>query len=239
MAVILVTATVWSLLLTASLVAPWIGGGPALLLSYTASAAILLVTRGPFSGDLRWACIRLGLGVVAGYVSFPAVLTCVIAAGLQLGLTPIGRTPPSSGDFGLWLAALVFGPIFEELLYRERLLLALRHVLGGAGAIVVTSALFAIPHLESWHLFGTFLVGIALGTVMHAGRSLMLCIGIHAGLNLASLVCGAPPVRLALPASQAALLGLAAGLISLLAARAVGRQASTESSARDWEPSRG
>ena len=54
----------------------------------------------------------------------------------------------------------------------------------------VTSALFALPHLEAWSVLGTFLVGLALGVVRIVAGSLALCIGVHAGLNLASVVWG-------------------------------------------------
>jgi membrane protease YdiL (CAAX protease family) len=61
--------------------------------------------------------------------------------------------------------------------------------LGAAPANDLTSGLFAIPHAEPWSVLGTFLVGLLLGAVYVASGSISLCIGLHAGLNLASLAC--------------------------------------------------
>ena len=52
---------------------------------------------------------------------------------------------------------------------------------------------------------------------MLAGRSVALCIGLHAGLNLAAVVCGIPPTRFALPATLALLGG--AGILAVGIAR--------------------
>ena len=93
------------------------------------------------------------------------------------------------------ISTLVLAPIFEELLYRERLLLALKRVVGAPVAIVVTAACFALPHIQSWSLVGTFVVGVFLALVMLWTHSIALCISIHAGLNLAGAMCGIPPTR--------------------------------------------
>ena len=116
----------------------------------------------------------------------------------------------------------MLAPVFEELLYRERLLAALAPRVGAPAAVFATSALFALPHLEPWHVVGTFFVGLGLGTVMRLGGSVGLCIAIHAGLNLASLVGGSPPTQLALPATASAATGLVlcAAALTMLGARA-------------------
>ena len=86
------------------------------------------------------------------------------------------------------IAVVVLAPIFEELLYRERLFDAIAVTpLGTGGATLVTSALFALTHLTPWHLLGSFLVGIALALLRRFSRSVTACIGLHAGLNLRSV----------------------------------------------------
>src|SRR3990172_1837075 len=50
----------------------------------------------------------------------------------------------------LIVASVALAPVFEEILYRDRLLLALRARAGTPVAVVVTSVLFALPHLQAW-----------------------------------------------------------------------------------------
>jgi membrane protease YdiL (CAAX protease family) len=119
----------------------------------------------------------------------------------------------------LLVAVLGLAPVFEELLYRERLLLALRTRTGALLAVTISSLLFALPHLEPWSVLTTSLVGLALGALMLASGSVALCIGLHAGLNLAAIVCGIPPARFVLPERLALLCGLALLVVAALAAR--------------------
>jgi len=144
------------------------------------------------------------LGVVAGYASYPAWVA-VIA----------GVDPPSSGGPRWWeswpvvVAGLTVGPLWEELLYRERLLLALRGAWGVVPAVVVSSAAFALPHFVggTWALLGTFLVGLALAGVALVGRWIWLCVAIHAGLNLGALAWSFGPAWASLPPVASALAG--------------------------------
>jgi membrane protease YdiL (CAAX protease family) len=208
---------VWSLLASISCVArSRLGTSGAALLSFLALIVWLLATRShrrdrgpPVSSAL------LLLGVLGGFASFPAWVAAIAATGIALGLEPVGATTPGASGPTLWTATVLLAPVFEELLYRERLVSALRPVLGTGSAIVATSALFAVPHLEPWRVLGTLLVGLMLGSAICASGSLALCIGLHMGLNLAGWACGVPPVRMALSPETAALAGiggLAAGI---------------------------
>ncbi|MCP5056083.1 MAG: CPBP family intramembrane metalloprotease [bacterium] len=81
------------------------------------------------------------------------------------------------------------GPLFEELLYRERMLDALASVDVPRGIRwIVTSLLFAIPHIQPWSILGTFLVGLALAFTYESTRCLGFCVALHVGLNLASMI---------------------------------------------------
>jgi hypothetical protein len=75
------------------------------------------------------------------------------------------------------VSLVALAPIFEELVYRGRLLPALRARIRLLPAIVASSALFAIPHLDRWSVLGTFLVGLALaldpGAAALAGAALL------------------------------------------------------------------
>jgi len=207
----LVLLCAWSLLATQTLLAPRIGQSAAVLLSFLAVTALVVATRrGASAAAPRRAAAFAALGALAGYASLPVWIAVIGALGSALGLHAVAP-PPRPQDPLLWLAVVGVAPVFEELLYRERVLLALRGRVGAALAVVLSSACFALPHLEAWSLLATFLVGVALGALMLATRSLALCIGLHAGLNLAAVVCGIPPARLALPPALA--LVASAGLL--------------------------
>ena len=179
---------VWDLLLLGRLASRWVGAEAATLASFL--LATLFVAGAGVRGlrPERGALLRVGLGVVAGCAGYPAWVTSIAAVGLALGLAPRDPADARSMGFVLIVASVALAPVFEEMLYRDRLLLALRARAGAPVAVIVTSVLFALPHLEAWSVLGTFLVGLALGATRLVAGSLPLCIGIHAGLNLASVV---------------------------------------------------
>jgi hypothetical protein len=217
---LLVLLTAWSLLATQALLAPRVGRPAAVALSFAAATTLVIATRRrePARAPLRAAALG-ALGALAGFASFPAWIVLIGLIGSALGLRPV-PSPSRPDDPLLLFAVLGLAPVFEELLYRERLLLALRERIGAGLAVALSSVCFALPHLEPWALLATGCVGVGLGVLMLAGRSLALCIGLHAGLNLAAVVCGIPPARFALPAALAFVCGAGVLGVGLLAARA-------------------
>jgi len=210
---LLLVLTAWSLLATQALLAPRVGRPAAVLLSFVAVTALVIVTRRrERKRTARRAVALAALGALAGFVSYPVWISLIGSIGAALGLRPV-PPPPRPDDPLLLVAVLGFAPVFEELLYRERWLLALRARIGGGFAVAISSLCFALPHLEPWSMLATGIVGLALGGLMLAGRSVALCIGLHAGLNLAAVVCGIPPARLVVPAALAFVGG--AGILGL------------------------
>ncbi len=139
----------------------------------------------------RLRAAHVAMGWVGGVVAYPAVVGVVVFAGYVLGLTPGPARPPVSEPLLLaWGAALA--PLLEEGLYRGWLLPALAARVGGLPALAFSSACFALPHAGAWELLATFLVGLGLGAVFLATRSLGLCVGLHAGLNAVALLRGVP-----------------------------------------------
>jgi membrane protease YdiL (CAAX protease family) len=211
---LLVLLTAWSLLATQALLAPRIGRAAAVFVSFAAVTALVIATRRR-EGDrpAGAAALRGTLAALAGFASYPAWIAAIAAIGGALGLAA-APLPVRPEEPLLLLSVLGLAPVFEELLYRERVLPALRSRLGAGPALLVSSALFALPHLEPWPMLAAALVGVALGALMLAGGSVALCIGLHAGLNLGAVLCGIPPQRFALPLAAA----LPAGAMLLAAA---------------------
>lgn len=184
-AALLAVALVWSLLVgTRALRLRGSAGDAAVLLAVGVACAALLARRptGPARRS-RPTPLVLAAGA-AGFASFPLWLAAIGGVGLALGLGP----PPPVRAPGLLLAVVQLGPgpLLEELLYRERLLGALRPRLGTAGAIAASSALFAAAHPEPWSALAGLGVGLALGALFAATGSLALAAAAHAGLNTAA-----------------------------------------------------
>lgn len=223
---------VWTALFGCGLaLRPLLGAEPASCAAFAVALLLVLATRGPASrshSPARMACAGL-LGAAAGFSSYPAWVSLIASAGMALRLDSVAPIPPAAGSGWLWLSMLVLAPLFEEPLYRGRLLLALRARMGTPLAVVLGSALFAISHIDPWPVLATFLVGLALGALMLASKSVAACVGMHAGLNLGAVACGLPPERLAASAETGAALAL------LLSAATIATGRSATGSSRDHQ----
>jgi membrane protease YdiL (CAAX protease family) len=187
---------VWGLIAGSRGLASSLGHERATFVAFLASTVVVLAARrrskrssrsaGPRDSARRWAA--LGLAGLAGFCCHPALMVLIAAVGLALGIPPRPRTPGSSEGVLTLLSVLVLAPVFEELLYRERLLPQLARACGRPAALLASSTLFALPHGEAWSVLGTFVVGWLLGALMLAAPSVGLCIAVHAGLNLAGLL---------------------------------------------------
>jgi membrane protease YdiL (CAAX protease family) len=123
------------------------------------------------------------LCAACGFLAYPGLFLLAHVLGSSLGLAPgapLAAAPPP----GPWelAALLLLAPLFEELLYRERLLLRLLPR-GRLLALALTSTAFAATHVRPWHVLGAGLAGVVLGLTMLRTRSLPMCVGLHAGLN--------------------------------------------------------
>ena len=153
------------------------------LFAFTLAAAVLLATR-PTRGRTLPSGSILACGL-AGACSYPIWAHFVATCGSALGWAPRGSV---AAPGALEIAALVLvGPAFEELLYRERLLPALERHAGAGAAVLGSSVVFALPHLDPWSSLAAVSVGPALGTLYLATRNVWACTAAHAGLNVAAL----------------------------------------------------
>jgi hypothetical protein len=100
----------------------------------------------------------------------------------------------------LWAAVVVASPLFEELFFRGFLIAGLRRgSLGDAGAIVLTSVVWASIHIQYglYEITTIFIFGLVLGRARIGSRSLWVPIAMHMTANLvatieAYFVLGAP-----------------------------------------------
>lgn len=218
---LLLVPAVWSLLALGRVAVERLGPGAGVLACFAAVTVLVVAISARRSKLAARHLLTSALGLAGGVASFPAWVACIVWAGLAGGLEPRSPTAHFEADLAFTLAVVVLAPIFEELLYRDRLLIALRARVGSLLAVAICALLFALPHIEPWSVFGALLVGFALGGLRLLSRSLVLCMALHAGLNLAALAGGAAPAGLALSPLTSLWLGIL--LLSLATCVARGR----------------
>ena len=90
----------------------------------------------------------------------------------------------------LYIGVVIFGPVFEEILFRGFLFKGLENsFLGGHGAVFISSFLFAAIHLQydqTIILFILLPMAILLGYARLMSKSLVLPILLHSINNLAA-----------------------------------------------------
>jgi membrane protease YdiL (CAAX protease family) len=183
---LLLVGSVWLTLFVCQVaLGPRLGRPAAVFVSFALALALVWATRARGTAAPRRHAPVFALGLAAGLASYPAWIALIAAIGALLGLGRPALVPARSGPV-LAAATIGLAPLFEEVLYRECLLGALRERFGAAAAVVLSSAAFAACHVEPWAVLGTFLVGLALGAAMCWTGALALCVGLHAGLNLAA-----------------------------------------------------
>jgi uncharacterized protein len=120
-----------------------------------------------------------------------AALIYGVAANLLVGTYyPPSKdwfTVPKEGlaAFMLFVLAVVFAPLTEELLFRGWIYTSLRASFGLWTALLVSAALFAGAHYESSHIYAlvVFPIGLALGGMRETAGTLKASIGFHAFYN--------------------------------------------------------
>lgn len=99
-------------------------------------------------------------------------------------------------DTSIWpplfgIAVIIFAPLFEEFLFRGFLFEGfLQSRAGPAGAIILTSIVFAILHIQynAFGMFYIFVLGIVMGLMRWKTRTLWSPLIMHATMNLVATV---------------------------------------------------
>ncbi len=159
--------------------------------------ALMLPRRGapPVGGWLQWrwrpACSALGGGLSSLLMVLPVVTASSWAID-RIWADPGGSNPlldlvlTSADPLALAcfaLTALVVAPLFEEVLFRGVLLPVAGQRLGGAGAVVLSAAVFAIAHLSLAELAPLFVLGLGLGWLRWRSGRLGSAVLMHALWN--------------------------------------------------------
>ena len=165
---------------------------PATLVEIVFSVAVYkLVIRhlGTWPRDdlrLNGAVRDLGHGLLAGALIFSLVVGVAAAIGVYRIVGPGGWT-----SFLTILFSMGIGPGFrEELMFRGILFRFLEEFGGSWAALLITSALFGLAHIQNHDatLFSSFAIameaGLLLGAVYMLTRNLWMAMGLHAAWNV-------------------------------------------------------
>ncbi|NOQ82742.1 MAG: CPBP family intramembrane metalloprotease, partial [Myxococcales bacterium] len=101
-----------------------------------------------------------------------------------------------SGGVSVLLALVLVAPVTEELLFRGWLLQDLKEQYGARRALVWSSLLFGLVHVEPTAVLYATLGGLVLGAVALRTKSTLASIAMHAGVNAIPLLLPARLVRI-------------------------------------------
>ena len=108
----------------------------------------------------------------------------VLLLSLSVVIDPLlSHLPVADQDYGRsgWtlLAVVVLAPVAEELLFRGMLTEMLRRHAGAVVAALLSSAIFALMHLQPAVMIEAFLAGLVLCYIYFLTRSIYACILLH------------------------------------------------------------
>ncbi len=178
-----------------------LANGLAISITVIASAIVGVVLTVVFIRIRKGITVReyLGLKPIPKKTVFGLLAITAGLVALSGGLNYIfGKS--SEGDFNvdvyrtsvlpglLWIAVVVFGPVFEEFFFRGFLFAGFRQSrLGSAGAIVLTAFLWAVLHIQ-YDIYGIasiLVLGIVLGIARLKTGSLWSPLIMHSFWNFA------------------------------------------------------
>ena len=92
----------------------------------------------------------------------------------------------------IWIAVVIFAPVFEEIFFRGFLFAGFRNSrVGIIGAILLTAVLWALLHATQygiWELLVIFGLGVAFGVARWKTNSLFASLSMHSMWNLIAMV---------------------------------------------------
>ena len=166
-------------------------------LAYLLPVLVIFSWRG-----IHWKHLRFGrfewntLGVGCGLLVASYFLIILHNALLYLlGVDPQGEAIMelfAGLDSPVWffIVGAIFAPLVEEIFFRGFLFQGFRHRYGWISAMLISSAIFAVAHLDPVALIPTFILGCLLAYLFHRSNSVWPGIIIHFLVNAFGL-CGA------------------------------------------------
>ena len=169
------------------------GSSASFLLAYTL-AGLFTILYGILKSGQRLVPV-IGEISKSSYLIFPLSLISALLIGAIVN--PIATLIPGSeildemlrganikDDWTSFVALAVAAPIIEEFLFRGIILEGFLKNYDPKRAIIQSSAIFGVFHLNPWQFLIAFALGLLLGWLYYRTRSLLPCLFVHFGNNL-------------------------------------------------------
>jgi uncharacterized protein len=133
--------------------------------------------------------LGLGCGLLIGGYAIILLHNLVL---LRLGIDTQGEAilqlmEMLESPVWFFLVAVVFAPFVEEIFFRGFLFQGLRQKYGWVRAILLSSVIFAVAHLDPASLIPTFILGVVIAYLFHRSNSIWPGIILHFFVNGTSL----------------------------------------------------
>lgn len=137
-----------------------------------------------------------------GLSRYAVILPIILVAGFLVELTTknVGMTPEHQavvqrfleersylGILAIIAFGALIGPVTEEVLFRGFLQPALKEIMGGMKAILLTSFFFALVHFNLYIFIQIFILGLLLGYLYEKTGTLVAPLSVHILHNSVSL----------------------------------------------------
>ena len=141
---------------------------------------------------IEWGCKEKHFSIL------PLALLVVII--FQLGLnSPVnsiiknifGFSHPALSPFDsltFLIGAIILGPIFEEIIFRGIFLRGLLFSYSPKYAIIISSVLFGIIHVQPFQIWGAILLGLFFGLIYYKTQNIIITIILHSISNTSSFL---------------------------------------------------
>ena len=136
-------------------------------------------------GGFAWKELGLGCGaLIAGYSIIMVYSVVLLAFGVETqGEQIVHMLSELESPVWFFIAAAVFAPLVEEIFFRGFFFQGLRARHGWITASLISSAVFAIAHLDLVTLIPTFVLGNVLAFAYHRTNSVWPGIILHGLVN--------------------------------------------------------
>ena len=138
----------------------------------TFNLKLLLTTIILFIG--YFLCYQSSIGILTNKIPLPQFIEQAFS---QMAINPYSQ----------FILAIIIAPVFEEIMMRGIILEGLLNKYKPVTAIITSSLIFGLIHLNIPQLINAALLGLILGVIYYKTRSLILCIFAHATNNLIGL----------------------------------------------------
>jgi uncharacterized protein len=135
------------------------------------------------------ATMRNWLGLLGGLLVIEELLAIALGHSRSGSMSVAYAT--ANHVWLLWIALVIAAPLFEEMLFRGFLLKGFAtSFMGPIGAVVVTSGVWAVLHVQydAFDMATVFCSGLLLGTARLVTGSLLVPLALHAAVNLLATV---------------------------------------------------